>query len=50
MIDKLTYLAGAACAALFAGGYMAGVFTGAETGAALLAVAVVTISIFRGKV
>jgi hypothetical protein len=44
MMDKITYTIGAACAALFLAGYMAGAFNGAETCAALLAVA----AIFRG--
>lgn len=49
-MNQITYLMGAVCAAGFSAGYAGDIFTGAETCAALLFVAVITISIYRGKV
>lgn len=49
-MNQITYILGVVCAAGFSAGYAGNIFTGAETCAALLAVAAITISIYRGKV
>lgn len=48
-LDSITGAVGGACAALFAAGYVEGVFTGAETIAALIGVGVVLTAIYKGK-